>query len=126
MASGTDTFDVPAGYRWDGAGPLGRPDRRGRAGVRPDQPDGGRAGQQFGYNCDYLDVIPLDGKQARRPSLVVNHEYTNESIMFPPTTDAEQLTANKRAAIAAHGLSVVSLKRAKAGEPVADRPVDAG
>ena len=36
---------------------------------------------QFGYNCDYVGVLPLDRRTAL---LVVNHEYTNEELMFPP------------------------------------------
>ena len=45
------------------------------------------AGQklQFGYNNDYLGYLPMPG--ATNPShhglLVVNHEYTNEELMFP-------------------------------------------
>ncbi len=41
--------------------------------------------RQFGYNNDYLGYIPMPG--AKNPSrhglLVVNHEYTNEELMFP-------------------------------------------
>jgi secreted PhoX family phosphatase len=73
---------------------------------------------QFGYNCDFLAVLPLDGKRGRRALLVVNHEYTDEQLMFPgvpaptppaliPPTTLEQ----KRIAMAAHGLSVVEIER---------------
>lgn len=41
--------------------------------------------RQFGYNNDYVGYIPMPG--AEDPSahglLVVNHEYTNEHLMFP-------------------------------------------
>jgi secreted PhoX family phosphatase len=40
---------------------------------------------QFGYNNDYLGYIPMPGAEnpARHGLLVVNHEYTNEELMFP-------------------------------------------
>lgn len=72
--------------------------------------------RQFGYNCDFLAVLPL-GRDGRRALLVVNHEYTNEQLMFDgvasesaPTT-AEQ----KRIAMMAHGLSVVEIERSGRG-----------
>ena len=36
--------------------------------------------KQFGYNNDYVGVLPLRGRQAL---LVTNHEYTDENLMFP-------------------------------------------
>ena len=38
--------------------------------------------RQFGYNNDYVGFIPLDGS-SEHGLLVVNHEYTNEHLMFP-------------------------------------------
>lgn len=38
--------------------------------------------RQFGYNNDFVGFIPLDGADDRG-LLVVNHEYTNEHLMFP-------------------------------------------
>lgn len=38
--------------------------------------------RQFGYNCDYVGFIPLAGA-SDRGLLMVNHEYTNEHLMFP-------------------------------------------
>lgn len=45
--------------------------------------------RQFGYNNDYLGYIPLDG--SRRGILVVNHEYTNEELMFPSLPGRQDL-----------------------------------
>ncbi|WP_279478939.1 PhoX family phosphatase [Aureimonas sp. SK2] len=38
--------------------------------------------RQFGYNNDYVGFIPIDGS-SEHGLLVVNHEYTNEHLMFP-------------------------------------------
>jgi uncharacterized protein len=61
--------------------------------------------RQFGYNCDYVGVLPLRGDNFL---MVVNHEYTDEYIMFPAGTDEEEI---KRIAMASHGLSVVKIRR---------------
>jgi uncharacterized protein len=64
------------------------------------------AAQQFGYNNDYLGVVPLS---RRRALLVVNHEFTNEELMFPPDVYDEDTV--KRIAMASHGMSVVEIRR---------------
>jgi secreted PhoX family phosphatase len=65
--------------------------------------------QQFGYNCDYVGFHQLDDDHGL---LWVNHEYTNEELMFPgysegSGTDPEHV----RIAMAAHGGSLVEIER---------------
>lgn len=62
--------------------------------------------KQFGYNNDYVGVLPLDG---RRALLVTNHEYTDEYLMFP--TGTHDAATIKRIALAAHGMAVVAIER---------------
>jgi secreted PhoX family phosphatase len=61
---------------------------------------------QFGYNCDYVGILPLGRDQAL---LVVNHEYTDESLMFP--VDTYTPAEIKAIAMANHGMSVVTIRR---------------
>ncbi|WP_435109000.1 PhoX family protein [Nocardiopsis synnemataformans] len=65
--------------------------------------------QQFGYNCDYVGFHQLDDDHAL---LWVNHEYTNEELMFPGYTDGNAASEEQiRIAMAAHGGSIVELER---------------
>ncbi|MCB1634138.1 MAG: PhoX family phosphatase [Xanthomonadales bacterium] len=89
-----------------------------------------RAAQQFGYNCDAIEYFPLPGPGSlgRENALVcVNHEYTNENIMFPsfgvaqahPGEDGSFSLARFHTDLpeavgvmkASHGISVVELVR---------------
>nr|WP_221380456.1 PhoX family phosphatase [Actinoplanes polyasparticus] len=71
-----------------------------------------RQSQQFGYNNDFVGVLPF-GNSGDRALLVVNHEYTNEELMFPGFTSLDALTVEQiKVAMAAHGLSVVEIERA--------------
>ncbi len=67
------------------------------------------ARQQFGYNCDYVGVVPLTSTTAL---MVVNHEYTDENLMYPTGayTDAEMIATS----MAYHGMSVVKIRKGKA------------
>ena len=106
-----DAFTVPEGYRWDPIIRWGDPIIAGAPVFDAANQTAAAQAQQFGYNCDYLDIIVTDRK-GRRALLVANHEYTNENIMFPPTMDPTELI---RTAMAAHGMSVVELRRKSAG-----------
>jgi secreted PhoX family phosphatase len=73
--------------------------------------------RQFGYNNDYLGFIPLDGR-SHHGLLVVNHEYTNEELMFPGLgrQDGRGKFAGMTAELAgvemmAHGGTVLEVKR---------------
>ena len=72
--------------------------------VRAQTPEA--AAQQFGYNNDYLGVLPLSRTRAL---LVSNHEYTNEELMFPEGVYDDN--TKRRIAMASHGMSVVEIRR---------------
>jgi uncharacterized protein len=112
VATTVDDVTVPSGYRWDPIIRWGDPITANAPVFDQDAQDHRAQAQQFGYNCDYLDIIVTDRK-GTRALLVANHEYTNEGIMFPPTMSAEEKI---RTAWAAHGMSVVELRRRSAGD----------
>jgi uncharacterized protein len=78
--------------------------------------------KQFGYNSDYIGFFPIDGSPDHG-LFVVNHEYTNEELMFPGV----ELQDSKTAAfgkmtkdlvdieMAAHGGSVIEIRRGADG-----------
>lgn len=66
------------------------------------------AAKQFGYNNDYVGVLPL-GKSATEALLVCNHEYTNENMMYP--TGKYTSAQIKQLSMAYHGMSVVQITR---------------
>ena len=77
--------------------------------------------KQFGYNNDFLGYVPLDG--SRRGLLVVNHEYTNEELMFPGLgrQDGDKKFAGMTKDLvdiemAAHGGAVIEVARGADGK----------
>jgi secreted PhoX family phosphatase len=84
----------------------------------PANPTAAAQDKQFGYNNDFIGFIPLDGR-SDRGLLVVNHEYTNDELMYfglvgwtrkgkVDSLSDEQI----RASMAAHGGSVIEIERA--------------
>lgn len=90
--------------------------------------------RQFGYNNDFIGYIPLEGR-ADHGLLVINHEYTNEELMFPgvgaETAQSKRFALMTRERVdiemMAHGGSVIEVKReggswkVVAGSPYARR-----
>ena len=74
--------------------------------------------RQFGYNNDFVGFIPLDGADDRG-LLVVNHEYTNEHLMFPGIVTimdgeiqiAEANETRVNIEMAAHGGTIIEIRR---------------
>ncbi|MFC0342126.1 PhoX family protein [Paracoccus niistensis] len=89
--------------------------------------------RQFGYNNDFVGFVPLEGS-ADRGLLCVNHEYTNEHLMFPgivtvkdgEITVSEADRARVDIEMAAHGGTVVEIRRNAGGkwEVVLDGPMN--
>lgn len=77
--------------------------------------------KQFGYNNDFVAFmpLPLGSKSSTYGLLVVNHEYTNPELMFAgltATTAAGRMTREQtEVELAAHGLSVVEIRKAADG-----------
>lgn len=74
--------------------------------------------RQFGYNNDFVGFIPLDGAEDHG-LLVVNHEYTNEHLMFPGIVTiegdeikvAEATEDRVNIEMAAHGGTVIEIRK---------------
>jgi uncharacterized protein len=120
----TDAFVVPEGYEWSPIIRWGDPILPGARAFDPAAQTPEQQALQFGYNVDYLDILPSDPIELQKPVknrsrgtrglLVSNHEYTNPGIMFDASYDAATRRAIERAA---HGLSVVEVTRRRAGTP---------
>ncbi|NYE95439.1 hypothetical protein FHU41_001689 [Psychromicrobium silvestre] len=109
-----DELTVPAGFAWKPVIRWGDPLFRRSPEFNPTQQTAAAQKQQFGYNNDYTDIVELPGSKGRRALLFCNHEYVNPAIMFPPNLDPAEARAITRAA---HGLSVVELRRSRRGTP---------
>jgi len=61
--------------------------------------------------------LPLGSESSDHGLLVVNHEFTSSRLMFPGSPAEDDISAEQVATdIAAHGLSVVEIKRDSRGE----------
>jgi secreted PhoX family phosphatase len=108
----SDDLVTAAGYRYSVVMRWGDPVERGAPDFDVDAQTPEAQAKQFGYNCDYIGFLPLDDR-GDRFLLVVNHEYTNEQLMFSGVaTESSPTTAQqKHIAMMAHGISVVEVER---------------
>ncbi|MEV0682595.1 PhoX family phosphatase [Nocardia sp. NPDC050378] len=66
------------------------------------------AAKQFGYNCDFAGLLPIEG-EADKYVLVVSHEYSTEPMMFRGYNKDAPTREQFEIALASHGLSVVEV-----------------
>jgi uncharacterized protein len=120
IAAGSDeTHHVADGYDADVLIRWGDPVVKGAPAFDPRGQTAAKQAQQFGYNNDYLGYFPLNGSSSHG-LLCVNHEYTNEELMFPDVPGRQDLRnvrfANMRKDLAdieimAHGGSVLEIRK---------------
>ncbi|MER5791963.1 PhoX family protein [Streptomyces sp. NPDC001980] len=101
-----DTVTVPDGYGQNVVIRWGEPILRGAPRFDPENQTAAAQAGQFGYNNDFLALLPLPG-EPRRQILVANHEYTDEVLMFRGYDAANPTRNQVEVAWAAHGLGVV-------------------
>ncbi len=118
VAGVDETHHVADGYRADVLIRWGDRVLEGAPPFDPENPTADGQAQQFGYNNDFLGYFPIDGR-SDHGVLVVNHEYTNDELMYPglgSRKTRKQVIRGLpeplvRASMQAHGGSVVEIKR---------------
>ncbi|WP_414936654.1 PhoX family protein [Amycolatopsis sp. cmx-11-51] len=107
-----DAVVVPEGYqqgiviRWGDAVLPGAPE------FDFDNQTAAAQAKQFGYNCDFAALLPLD-HSGLSSLLVTNHEYTSEEFMFRGYDRNNPTVEQVEIAWAAHGLTVVQVTRGR-------------
>ena len=88
----------------------------------PWQQSAGAQLKQFGYNNDFIGFIPLPigTPVSDRGILCVNHEFTNDDLMFPGLGEADDIReiltqAQIDISMAAHGGTVIEIARGEDG-----------
>ena len=117
--STADAVVIPQGYEQNVVIRWGDPILAGAPTFDPLHQSAKAQRGQFGYNNDFLGFLDLD---STTKLMMVNHEYTDEYIMFPAYDPANPTREQVEIAWAAHGLSIVAVNsgkgRDKKGGPV--------
>ncbi|MBP2310796.1 PhoX family protein [Azospirillum soli] len=123
VAHGVDeTHHVAAGYDADILIRWGDPVLPGAPAFDPMKQTASAQAMQFGYNNDFVGYapLPMGSKSPDRALLCVNHEYTDEEVMFPGVGVEQQKGKFARMTrdlvdieIAAHGGSVVEIRKVR-------------
>ncbi|WP_082523946.1 PhoX family protein [Methylobacterium sp. Leaf399] len=120
-AGSDDRHHVAEGHDADVLIRWGDPVLPGAPAFDPRNQSAEAQGRQFGYNNDFVGYFPMPGAAdpAAHGLLVVNHEYTNEELMFPGLgrQDIKSVALAGMTAdlvgieMAAHGGSVIEVRK---------------
>jgi hypothetical protein len=104
---------VPEGHRISSLLRWGDPLFRDAYPFVPGHTDAAKQARQAGYNCDFVEFFPLPaGSQASDHGLlVVNHEYTDPTLMFAGYVPGSPTRAQTDMELEAHGMTVVEVRR---------------
>lgn len=117
-----ETHHVAAGYDADILIRWGDPVLPGAPAFDPMKQTASAQAMQFGYNNDFVGYapLPMGSTSPDRALLCVNHEYSDEEVMFPGVGVEQQKDRFARMTrelvdieIAAHGGSVVEIRKVK-------------
>ena len=117
-----ETHHVAAGYDADILIRWGDPVVPGAPAFDPLKQTAAAQSKQFGYNNDFVGYapLPMGSRSPDRALLCVNHEYTDEEVMFPGVGVEQQKAGFARMTrdlvdieMAAHGGSVVEIRKVK-------------
>jgi secreted PhoX family phosphatase len=120
--SDADTIVVPAGYTWHVLAPWGTPLLPGAPEFAEDATNtAADQARQVGFNHDGMNYFPLPLFGAHRGLLVLNHEYTDANQIYSalqgsaitPDAAGKEKVAK---ALAAHGVSVISIMKKPNGK----------
>ncbi len=113
-----DTITVPAGYTATPFVPWGTPLTGNLPAYKTDATNtGAEQEQQVGAHHDGVYFFPIDAKTTHTSSteglLVMNHEYIDEKLLHKngPTLGATRPADEVRKEIAAHGVSVIHIRK---------------
>jgi hypothetical protein len=122
LVSTDDAVVVPPGYTWDVLAPWGTPLLGGAVDFLEDASNtAAEQARQVGFNHDGMHYFPLPVLGNKRGLLVVNHEYTDASMIYsaaqgsaitPDAAGREKVAK----ALAAHGVSVMSIRKKHDGK----------
>ncbi|NUB28907.1 PhoX family protein [Azospirillum brasilense] len=123
VAHGVDAdHHVASGYNADILIRWGDPVVPGAPAFDPMNQSAEAQSKQFGYNNDFVGYapLPLGSQSPDRALLCVNHEYTDEEVMFPGVGVEQQKDKFARMTkalvdieMAAHGGTVVEIRKVK-------------
>lgn len=111
----SDTVTIPSGYKAQALIPWGTPITGSHPAFKPDASNSGADQEkQVGAHHDGMHYFPFQNHPNSHGLLVVNHEYVDQNITHtngPTLIDGQRPDDEVRKEIAAHGVSVVEIRK---------------